>query len=206
MTKLRYTYQFRIRQSGKFVAGKPTHGKNIIPRMVKGGDRVFAYPFVDENKGDQVYWRDIGTLASYYESNMDLIAPNPIFNLYDDEWPIHRRSQPGPPTKTISHDETRPGMALDSLLSTGTVISGARVERSIVGPRSYLHSWSSVSDSILFDDVEIGRHCKIRRAIIDKHVKIPPHTEIGFDPAKDKQRFTVTPEGIVVIPKGIVLS
>ncbi len=193
-------------------------GKNIIPRMVKNGDRVFAYPFVDENRreSNQVYWRDIGTMESYYEANMDLVQATPEFNLYDDLWPIRRRSQPGPPAKTIcygakhSQNEAtqipRIAEAHDSLLATGVIISGATAHRSILGPRCFLHSWSLVEDSILFDDVEVGRHCKIRRAIIDKHVKIPPNTIIGYDAEHDKARFTVSDEGIVVIPKGIQLK
>ena len=181
-------------------------GKDIIPGMVKNGDRVFAYPFVDENKGPQVYWRDIGTLSSFYEANMDLVQPVPQFNLYDEEWPIHRRHQPGPPAKTVSHGPDRIASARDSLIATGVIVSGATVERSILGPRTFIHSWSDVQDSILFDDVEIGRHCVIKRAIIDKHVKIPPGTQIGVDLEEDKRRFTVTDEGVVVIPKGLVLK
>ena len=186
-------------------------GKNIIPRMVKDGDRVFAYPFVDENKSaalapGEVYWRDIGTVQSYYEANMDLVSVAPQFNLYDDAWPVHRRAQPGPPARVIAHGEGRTPVIVDSLLCTGSVVSGARVERSIIGPRSFVHSWAGVEDSILFDDVEIGRHCKIRRAIIDKHVKVPPHTEIGYDEAADRARFTVSPEGIVVVPKNFALK
>ena len=186
-------------------------GKNIIPRMVKDGDRVFAYEFEDENKSaalpaNEVYWRDIGTVSSYYDANMDLVSVVPQFNLYDDNWPIHRRAQPGPPARIISHGDDRVPVVVDSLLSTGVIVSGARVERSIIGPRSFLHSWSSVEDSILFDDVEVGRHCKIRRAIIDKHVKIPAGTTIGYDLEADSKRFTVTPEGIVVVPKSLALK
>ncbi|BCM91058.1 glucose-1-phosphate adenylyltransferase [Abditibacteriota bacterium] len=186
-------------------------GKNIIPRMVKDGDRVFAYPFVDENKSaavpeGEVYWRDIGTIQSYYDANMDLVSVSPQFNLYDDKWPVHRRSQPGPPARVIAHDRGRTPVVIDSLLCTGTIVSGARVERSIIGPRSFIHSWASVEDSILFDDVEIGRHCKIRRAIIDKHVKIPEGTVIGYDEEEDRKRFTVSPEGIVVVPKSLALK
>jgi glucose-1-phosphate adenylyltransferase len=186
-------------------------GKNIIPRMVKDGDRVFAYEFEDENRStslapEEVYWRDIGTVSSYYDANMDLVSVAPQFNLYDDNWPIHRRSQPGPPARIISHGEDRVPVVIDSLLSTGVIVSGARVERSIIGPRSFLHSWSSVEDSILFDDVEVGRHCKIRKAIIDKHVKIPAGTTIGYDLEADSKRFTVTPEGIVVVPKSLALK
>ncbi len=181
-------------------------GKNIIPQMVRDGDRVFAYPFVDENKKAEVYWRDIGTLSSYYEANMDLVGISPLFNLYDSEWPIHRRPQPGPPAKTVFNEPDRRGVATNSLLSTGVIVSGASVESSIVGPRCFIHSWASVADSILFDDVEVGRHCNIRNAIIDKHVKIPPHTQIGYDIEADRQRFTVSDEGVVVIPKGMMLS
>ncbi len=181
-------------------------GKNIIPKMVSGGDRVFAYPFVDENEGDEVYWRDIGTLASYYEANMDLVSESPLFNLYDDEWPIHRRPQPGPPAKTISYPPDRIVSVEDALLATGVIVSGARVARSILSPRCYIHSWATVEDSILFDDVEVGRHCRIRRAIIDKHVKIPNGTVIGHDIEADRKRFTVTEDGIVVIPSGMQLK
>jgi len=179
-------------------------GKNIIPKMVRGGDRVFAYPFVDENKGAEVYWRDIGTLASYYEANMDLVSVAPQFNLYDTQWPLHRRPQPGPPAKIIHHGRDRQATLVDSLLATGAIVSGATVTRSIIGPRGFIHSWAAVENSILFDDVEVGRHCRIRNAIIDKHVKVPPGTVIGYDLDADRQQFTVTPEGVVVIPKNMV--
>ncbi len=188
-------------------------GKNIIPDMVAGGDKVFAYPFVDENKGPDVYWRDIGTIASYYDANMDLTQVKPQFNLYDDEWPIHRRNQPGPPAKTISYtaEHSHTGSARraeieDSLLATGVIISGAQVRGSVLSPRCFLHSRAQVENSILFDDVEIGRDCRIRNAIIDKHVKLPPGTIIGEDPEEDARRFTVSAEGIVVLPSGLVLK
>jgi glucose-1-phosphate adenylyltransferase len=188
-------------------------GKNIIPDMVQDGDRVFAYPFVDENKGPEVYWRDIGTIASYYDANMDLTSIAPQFNLYDDEWPIHRRNQPGPPAKTLSYaanyteaGPVRCAEVEDTLLATGVIISGAKVRRSILGPRVFVHSWAQVEDSILFDDVEIGRHCRIKNAIIDKHVKLPAGTVIGEDPEHDAQRFTVSPEGVVVLPSGLILK
>jgi len=181
-------------------------GKNIIPKMVRSGDRVFAYEFEDENKKSEPYWRDIGTISSYYEANMDLVSVSPVFNLYDNHWPVHRRHQPGPPAKTVFNEPGRLGLATNSLLSTGVIVSGARVERSIIGPRSFIHSWASVDDSILFDDVEVGRHCQIRRAIIDKHVKIPPGTVIGYDLEADRNRFTVSDDGVVIIPKGMMLS
>ena len=186
-------------------------GKNVIPRMVEDGDRVFAYEYEDENHSiavppGEVYWRDIGTIASYYEANMDLVKVAPQFDLYDDNWPIHRRSQPGPAARILSHGEGRVPVIVDSILSTGVIVSGACVERSIIGPRSFIHSWASVEDSILFDDVEVGRNCKIRRAIIDKHVKIPAGTTIGYDLEADAKRFTVSPEGIVVVPKSMALT
>jgi len=179
-------------------------GKNIIPRMVKDGDRVFAYQFEDENRNDGVYWRDIGTLQSYYDANIDLVSSTPQFNLYDEHWPVRRRSQPGPPSKTVTYNIEREAQVHNSMLSTGVIVSGSHVDHSILGPRCFIHSWADVQQSILFDDVEVGRHSRIRHAIIDKHVKIPPHTEIGYDPAADAARFTCTPEGIVVVPKGMI--
>ena len=137
---------------------------------------------------------------------MDLVQSEPLFNLYDDTWPTHRRHQPGPPAKTICYPPDRIARVEDSLLGTGVIVSGASVVRSILGPRCFLHSWSSVEDSILFDDVEVGRHCRIRKAIIDKHVKLPAGTVVGYDEEADRQRFTVTEEGIVVIPKGLAIA
>lgn len=177
-------------------------GKNIIPSIINS-HRVFAFPFRDENRKEDAYWRDVGTLDAYYDASMDLIEVDPVLNLYDDQWPI-RTFQPNlPPPKFVFGSYgggDRCGQALDSIVCQGTIISGGRVDRSILGTSCRVHSYSHISDSILLDRVEIGRHVRIRRAIIDKGVRIPNGMEIGFDPEKDRQRgFTVSASGITVI-------
>lgn len=181
-------------------------GKNIIPSVVKT-HRVFAYPFNDENRKSQAYWRDVGTLDAYFEANMDLIGVDPMLNLYDRNWPIRTLQHEFPPPKfvfgsTENGDAGRIGMATDSIVCQGAIISGGRVERCIIGPQSRINSFAQVSDSILFDRVDVGRHAKIRRAIIDKNVVIPPGAEIGINLEADRARgLTVTESGIVVIGK-----
>jgi glucose-1-phosphate adenylyltransferase len=181
-------------------------GKNIIPRMIETGRQVYAFPFRDRNGQGESYWRDIGTLDSYFDANMDLVSVHPIFNLYDTDWPIRTYQSQSPPAKTVFRGEERQGEVLDSLISNGCIISGGRVAHSILGPRVFVHSWAQVEDCVVFDNVEIGRHAKVRRAIIDKDVKIPPGEVIGDDLEKDRQRFTVTENGVVVIPKGMVIG
>jgi glucose-1-phosphate adenylyltransferase len=180
-------------------------GRNIIPAIIDS-HRVFAFPFLDENKKVSSYWRDVGTLDAYYDANMDLIAVDPLLNMYDDQWPI-RTYQPNlPPPKFIfseTGEEGRRGQAHDSIVCAGAILSGGRVERSIVGPDTRINSYADVHDSILFESIDIGRHSKIRRAIIDKGVVIPPETVIGYDLEHDRSRgFTVTESGITVIAKG----
>jgi len=177
-------------------------GKHIIPYMIKQGYSVYSYPFEDENKstGDP-YWVDVGTLDSYYAANMDLITVNPVFNLYDQSWPLRTRQLQYPPAKTLSHEGERVGRVFNSLVTDGTIVSGGLVERSIIGFNVRINSYTYVTDSIIFDNVNIGRHSRIRRAIIDKNVIVPEGTEIGFDVDEDKKRFTVSDTGIVVIPK-----
>jgi glucose-1-phosphate adenylyltransferase len=174
-------------------------GRDILPRIVHN-NRVFAYPFRDDK---QNYWRDIGTLDSYYEASMDLIKVDPVFNLYDTSFPIHSSTRPRPPAKMVfaGGEEGRVGVALDSLVCNGCIISGGRVERSILSPDARINSYSLVEDSILFDRVEVGRNAKIRRAIIDKDVKIPAGFSVGYSLEDDAKRFTVTESGIVVITK-----
>jgi glucose-1-phosphate adenylyltransferase len=153
------------------------------------------------------YWRDIGTLDSYYEASMDLVAVDPIFNLYDRVFPLHTHGESRPPAKLVfaDTDSGRIGTALDSLLCNGCIISGGRVERSILSPDVRINSFSLVEESILFHRVEVGRHAKIRRAIIDKDVKIPPGFTVGYDREQDRRLFTVTDSGLVVIPKGEII-
>ncbi len=183
-------------------------GKNIIPGMFKK-DRVFAYLFVDENKKEVKYWRDIGTLDAYWEANMDLIEVTPVFNMYDKEWPLRTYQEQHPPAKTVfaqEHKGGRVGAALDSIISAGCIISGGKVQRSILSPEVRVNSYSNVFQSILMEGVNIGRHAKIKNAIIDKGVSIPEYAEIGYDLEKDRKHYTVTDSGIVVIPKGATVE
>jgi glucose-1-phosphate adenylyltransferase len=180
-------------------------GKDIIPSMIKS-HRVYCYLFLDENKKSAKYWRDVGTVDAYWEASMDLVNVSPLFNLYDDEWPIRTLQVQAPPPKFVfaqtEEEGGRRGTALDSLVSQGCIISGGKVEGSVLSPQVRINSYSSVLESILFDRVNIGRHCRIRRTIIDKDVVVPEGSEIGYDLDEDRRRFFVSPGGLVVIPKG----
>ncbi len=182
-------------------------GKNIIPSML-GSHRVCAYPFRDENRKEAEYWRDVGTLDSYWEANMDLVSVDPLFNLYDAHWPIRTYQGQYPPAKTVfagGDDGKRVGLVLDSMISNGCIISGGRVQDSVLSPGVKINSYSEVYESVLMDGVQIGRYARIRRAIIDKRVLVPAGTVIGYDLERDSERFTVSDKGIVVIPKGTIL-
>ncbi len=179
-------------------------GKNIIPSIIDS-HRVFAFPFRDENRKRQAYWRDVGTIDAYYEANMDLITVDPLLNLYDQNWPI-RTLQPNlPPPKFVFGSDgnlERCGQAIDSIVCPGTILSGGRVKRSVISSNVRVNSYASVEESILFQGVNIGRHARIRRAIIDKEVSIPAEMEIGYDLDVDRRRgFTISPGGIVVISR-----
>ncbi len=178
-------------------------GKNIIPRLIST-HKVRAFLFRDRNTKQTAYWRDVGTLDSYYEANMDLVGVDPLLNLYDPAWPIRGYSPPLPPPKFVFADEAahppRVGKALDSLVCAGSILSGGSAVRSILARQVRLNSWSCVEDSILFSGVQVGRHTRIRRAIIDRDIDIPEGIEIGYDPDADRRRgFTVTEEGITVV-------
>lgn len=179
-------------------------GKNIIPSIIDT-HRVFAFPFHDENRKGDAYWRDVGTLDAYYEANMDLVAIDPQLNMYDSHWPIRTYQQILPPPKFVfgsTGSGDRKGFSLDSIVCQGSILSGGRAERSILGPMVRVNSYAHVSDSILFQGVDIGRHAKVKRAIIDKGVKIPAGVEIGYDLERDRARgFTVSQGGVVVIAK-----
>ncbi|MCL6099431.1 MAG: glucose-1-phosphate adenylyltransferase [Bacteroidota bacterium] len=181
-------------------------GKDIIPYMLNNNYPVQAYRFIDENKKDQPYWIDVGTIDSYYAASMDLINVSPHFNLYDFDWPLRTQQQQFPPAKTVSHEGERVGRAINSLISDGTIISGGLVERSIIGFNVRVNSFSYVTDSIVMDNCNIGRYARIRRTIMDKNVSIPEGMEIGFDNETDRKRFTVSDTGIVVIPKNYIFS
>jgi len=187
-------------------------GKSIVAGMFSR-KRVFVYDFAKnevpgQSERERGYWRDVGSLDAYYQANMDLVYVNPIFSLYNDQWPIFTIQYNYPPAKFVfaNEHEGRVGRATDSLISEGCIISGGRVNGSILSPMVRVNSYASVEGSILFENVNIGRHCRIRKAIIDKHVDIPAGTSIGYDLEEDRKRFHVTETGIVVIPKGMRLE
>lgn len=181
-------------------------GKNIIPNVINT-HRVQSFQFKDRNSKEGGYWRDVGTLDAYYEANMDLVSVKPELNLYDTDWPIRTSQSNEPPPKFVFGDtggpDPRAGMALDSLVSGGCIISGGRVERCILSTNVRVNSWARVEDSILFEGVQIMRNAKVRNAIIDKDVVVPEGLEIGYDLELDRRRgFTVTPSGLIAIAKG----
>jgi glucose-1-phosphate adenylyltransferase len=187
--------------------GGQDFGRDIIPSMLRS-HRVMAYPFVDENKKESTYWRDVGTIDSYWEANMDLVSVDPVFNLYDPDWPIRTHQEQYPPAKTVfsgGNDGRRVGLVLDSLISNGCIISGGRVQHSVLSPGVKINSYAEVYDSVLMDCAQVGRNARIRRAIIDKRVVIPPGAEIGYDLDEDRKRFPISQNGIVVVPKGTIL-
>jgi glucose-1-phosphate adenylyltransferase len=197
-----------VRDAGD-AASAHDFGKSIVTSM-HSRKRVFVYDFMNnrvpgQSEKERGYWRDVGSLDAYYQANMDLVDVDPIFSLYNFDWPIFTIRYNYPPAKFVFNNEKdrRVGHATDSLISEGCIISGGHVHHSIVSPRVRVNSYSYVEGCILFEDVTVGRHSKIRRCIIDKHVDIPPGTVIGYDPEEDKARFQVTESGIVVIPKGM---
>ena len=175
-------------------------GKDIIPRMVRDNAEVYAYKFEDENKKEAQYWRDVGTLDSYWEANMDLISVDPQFNLYDRSWPMRTNLPTLPPAKFVFAEVgSRFGVAVDSIVSPGCIVSGGMVDRCVLSPMVRVNSYSHVQESILFNGCHIGRHCHIRKAIIEKNVEVPEHTVIGHNLEEDAKRFRVTPNGVVVV-------
>jgi len=173
-------------------------GKDILPALIDAVP-VYSYRFTDENKKAAKYWRDIGTLDAYYEANMDLVQVNPEFNLYDPEWPIRTHLPQAPPAKFVFGDEGRCGCAIDSIISNGVIVSGSRVQGSILSPNVRVHSYCTIEQSILMPGVRVGRHAHIRNAIVDRDVFIPRGAVIGFDPDEDRKRHTVTERGVVVV-------
>jgi glucose-1-phosphate adenylyltransferase len=205
---------------------KDDFGKDIIPHLIPTS-RVYAYPFQQQNviedygyyalengerklilqpkTRDSSYWRDVGALDEYWNANMDLTGLDPSFNLYGKNWPIHTYQIPAPPAKFVFSNERpegfRVGKALDSIVSPGSIISGI-VRNSVISYYVFIQSWATVEESVIMDDVVVERNCKIKKAIIDKHNVIPSGTKIGYEPKRDRECFTITPRGIVVVPKG----
>jgi glucose-1-phosphate adenylyltransferase len=185
-------------------ANQPTNhdfGKDIIPALIHQVP-VYSYRFYDENKKASKYWRDIGTIDAYYEANMDLCHVNPEFNLYDPEWPLRTYQVQAPPAKFVFADEGRRcGQALDSIISAGCIISGSRIAGSVLCPNVRVHSFCDIDQSILMPGVRVGRHARLRRAIIDRDVFIPRAALIGYNADEDRRRHTVTESGVVVVTK-----
>ncbi|MGC8739775.1 MAG: glucose-1-phosphate adenylyltransferase [Candidatus Hydrogenedens sp.] len=192
-----------VKEDAEKVNSDHDFGKNIIPRLIEKNN-VYAYPFEDLNKKEIPYWRDVGTIDSYWEANMDLVEVSPLFNLYDREWPIRTVVPSRPPAKFVFADfGHRIGVALDSIVSPGCIISGGMVKRSILSTDVRVNSYAYVEESILFDGCNIGRHSKIRRAIIEKNVQLPDNTVIGYDLEEDSKKYRVTSTGIVVVENKI---
>jgi glucose-1-phosphate adenylyltransferase len=163
--------------------------------------RLYSYNFVDENQKEAQYWRDVGTLEAYFDANMDIVSVNPVFNLYDDHWPIRTHQRQYPPAKFVFAESGRTGSAVDSIVSAGCIISGGAVKGSILSPDVRVNSYAEVDSCILFSHVNIGRHCKVRRAIVDRDVHLPEGTTIGYDVEADKSRYFVTDTGITVVTR-----
>jgi glucose-1-phosphate adenylyltransferase len=181
-------------------------GGSVLPAMVARGDAA-VYDFTTNvvpgaSDRDRGYWRDVGTIDAYYDAHMDLVSVHPIFNLYNMEWPILTLPEPFPPAKFVFEDPGRTGYAVDSLVCAGVIVSGGEVRGSVLSPRVHVHSHAVVEHSVLLPGVEVGRGAVVRGAILDKNVRVPPGAEIGVDPAADRQRYTVSPGGVVVLGKG----
>ncbi|ACZ22094.1 glucose-1-phosphate adenylyltransferase [Sanguibacter keddieii DSM 10542] len=186
-------------------------GGDIVPYFVDRGT-AGVYDFIRNDvpgstDRDRDYWRDVGTIDSYYEANKDLIAVTPVFNLYNHEWPLHTGYVGLPPAKFVHAGAGRLGHAADSIVSPGVLISGATVVGSVLSPGVHLHSWAAVSDSVLLDDVQVHRHAQVHRAIVDKNVIIKERARVGLNADEDRARgFTVTESGITVVPKGTIVE
>jgi glucose-1-phosphate adenylyltransferase len=196
-----------LERDAKLESSAHDFGRDIIPTMVQNGARVFVYDFQTnrvpgEDEG-HAYWRDIGTIEAYWAAQMDLVAIQPAFNLYNRRWPLRTGITHDPPAKFVFRDEAaaRVGIATESLVSLGSIISGGRIHRSVLSNRVRVNSFSEIEDSVLFEDVVIGRHVKIKRAIVDKDVEIPSGTAIGYNLEEDRKRWFVSDGGVVVIPK-----
>lgn len=182
-------------------------GKDVLPRALQEGKRMFAYDFarnpIPGQSGPNTYWRDVGTLDSYWEANMDLVAVKPEFDLYNEEWPLRTSAEYSAPAKFVHEEEGRRGQAFNSLVAGGVIISGATVRHSVVFRRVRVNSYATVENSVLFDNVTVGRHARVVNAILDKNVTVPDGATVGVDPEEDRARgLIVTDTGLVCVPKG----
>jgi glucose-1-phosphate adenylyltransferase len=175
-------------------------GHDILPKLLDEY-RVYAFNFIDENKKEALYWRDVGTLDAYYDANMDVVSVSPVFNLYDKAWPIRTHQRQYPPAKFVFSEPGRTGMAVDSVVSSGCIVSGATVRKCVISPDVRVNSYAEVESCIIFSHVNIGRHCRIRRAIVDRDVHIPEGSVIGYDAEEDRRNYFVTDSGITVVTR-----
>lgn len=175
-------------------------GHNILPGIL-GKYKMHAYNFVDENKQQALYWRDVGTLEAYFDANMDVASVSPVFNLYDKSWPMRTRIRQYPPAKFVFGEPGRTGMAINSVISGGCIVSGAVVSNSVLSQDVRVNSYTEMDSSIVFSHVNIGRHCRIKRAIIDRDVHLSEGTVIGYDPVEDEKNYFVTPSGLTVVTR-----
>jgi glucose-1-phosphate adenylyltransferase len=175
-------------------------GKDILPKIL-GQYKLYSFNFIDENMKEAQYWRDVGTIEAYYEANMDLVSVSPVFNLYDKHWPIRTHQRQYPPAKFVFGEPGRTGTAIDSIVCPGCILSGGFVRKCVLSSDVRVNSYSEVENSIIFSHVNIGRHCRIRNAIIDRDVHIPEGTVIGFDPVEDAKNYVVTETGITVVTR-----
>ncbi|HET8635406.1 MAG TPA: glucose-1-phosphate adenylyltransferase [Acidobacteriaceae bacterium] len=189
-----------LMQDAEDPASKHDFGHNILPSIL-GKYKMCAYNFVDENQQQALYWRDVGTLDAYFDANMDVASVSPVFNLYDKNWPIRTRVRQYPPAKFVFGEPGRTGMAINSIVSAGSIISGATVRNSVLSQDVRVNSYSELDSTIVFSHVNIGRHCRIRRAIIDRDVQLPEGTVIGYDQNEDKKNYFVTPSGLTVVTR-----
>ena len=185
-------------------------GGDVIPRLTAQGE-AHVYDFLSNDvpgatEHERGYWRDVGTLDTYFDAHMDLVRAVPVFNLYNRAWPIHSWGEPLPPAKFVVEEEGRVGRALNSMVCAGVIVSGGLVRRSILSPGVHVHSYAEVERSVLLHGVEIGRNAIVRNAILDKNVRVEPGAQIGVDLERDRERFVVSAEGIVAIGKGVVVD
>jgi glucose-1-phosphate adenylyltransferase len=195
-----------LAEDADIASSRHDFGHDLIPRLIERVP-IYAYNFMTNRlQGDSEvnlsYWRDVGTIDAYFEANMDLRDARPHLNLYNPRWPLRTAYYNQPPAKFVFDENGRRGQALHSVVSEGCIVSGGTVRNSILGRSVFIHSWATVEDSVLMDYVEVGRHARVRRAIIDKNVIIPTGDEIGYNLERDRERFHVTDSGLVVIAKG----
>lgn len=200
-----------LEEDEKIQSSNHDFGKNVIPMMLNEGKRIYVYNFNENvfpgmSDRERGYWMDVGSIDAYWQANMDLLDYNPELNLYSQTWPLRTFNYNYPPAKFIWEEGERVGMATNSMVSEGCIVSGAGLSRCVLSPKVKVNSFSQISESILMENVEIGRHSRIKKAIIDKNVIVPPNTRIGFNREEDEKRgFHVSPNGVTVVPKGAKL-